>query len=159
MSQTAFYSKCFESFLSDWLLPIVGPYIDPCQYGLKGASISHYLFQMLKFTHEYLDLKQPYTVVVALVDQSKAFNRVSHQMVMKIFMTCMSLHGSSLSSSLTLLRGPWSCRTREQQPHLEICQGAPPKVLFWGFSSSLSNTMQHLFAHQFQEFLSTQCVG
>ena len=83
ISKTAFYSKCFESFLSDWLLPIVGPYIDPCQYGLKGASISHYLFQMLKFTHEYLDLKQPYAVVVALVDQSKAFNRVSHQMVIE----------------------------------------------------------------------------
>ena len=32
-------SCIFESFLSDWLLPIVGPYLDPCQYGLKGASI------------------------------------------------------------------------------------------------------------------------
>ena len=43
----------------------------------------HYLFKLLKFTHEYLDLKEPFAVVVALVDQSKAFNRVSHQMVIE----------------------------------------------------------------------------
>ena len=51
IAKTAFNSKIFESFLSDWLLPIVGPYLDPCQYGLKGASISHYLFKLLKFIH------------------------------------------------------------------------------------------------------------
>ena len=83
IAKTTFLSKCFESFLADWLLPIVTPFIDPCQYGLKGASISHYLFQLLKFTHDYLDLKEPHAVVVALVDQSQAFNRVSHQMVIE----------------------------------------------------------------------------
>jgi hypothetical protein len=41
------------------------------------------MFKLLKFTHEYLDLKEPFAVVVALVDQSKAFNRVSHQMVIE----------------------------------------------------------------------------
>ena len=51
ISKTAFFSKCFESFLADWLLPIVSPYIDPLQFGLKGGSISHYLLQLLKFTH------------------------------------------------------------------------------------------------------------
>ena len=83
IAKTAFFSKVFESFLSDWLLPIVAPYLDPCQYGLKGASITHYLFKLLKFTHEYLDLKNPHAVVVAMVDQSKAFNRVSHQLVIE----------------------------------------------------------------------------
>ena len=83
IAKTAFFSKCFESFLSDWLLPIVGPYLDPCQYGLKGASINHYLFKLLKFIHQYLDLKNPHAVVVALIDLSKAFNRVSHQMVLE----------------------------------------------------------------------------
>ena len=83
ISKTAFLSKCFESFLADWLLPIVTPYIDPCQYGMRGSSVSHYLLQLLKFTHEYLDLKTPHAVVVALVDQAKAFNRVSHQMVIE----------------------------------------------------------------------------
>ena len=83
LAKTNFFSKVFESFLSDWLLPIVRPYLDPCQYGLKGASISHYLFQLLKFIHEYLDLRKPHAVVAALVDLSKAFNRVSHQMVIE----------------------------------------------------------------------------
>ena len=64
-------------------MPIDAPYLDPCQYGLKGISITHYLFKLLKFSHEYLDLKNPHAVVVALVDQSKAFNCVSHQLVIE----------------------------------------------------------------------------
>ena len=83
IAKTVFFSKCFESFLSDWLMPIVGPYLDPCQYGLKGASINHYMFKLLRFIHEYLDLKNPHAVVIALIDLSKAFNRVSHQMVIE----------------------------------------------------------------------------
>ena len=97
IAKTSYLSKCFESFLSDWLLPIVKPYIDPYQYGLKGASISHYLFQLLKFTHDYLDLKEPFAVVVAMVDQSKAFNRVSHQMVIE------DLHDMHVPSWLLLI--------------------------------------------------------
>ena len=41
------------------------------------------MFKLLKFIHEYLDLKNPHAVVIALVDLSKAFNRVSHQMVIE----------------------------------------------------------------------------
>ena len=33
--------------------------------------------------HEHLDLKNPHAVAVAFVDLSKAFNRVSHQMVIE----------------------------------------------------------------------------
>ena len=76
-------SSVFESFLADWLLPIVEPYLDPCQFGLKGASITHYLLRLLKFIHEHLDPKNPHAVVVATRDLSKAFNRVSHQMVLE----------------------------------------------------------------------------
>ena len=83
IAKTAFLSNVFEAFLTDWLLPIVGPYLDPCQYGLKGTSISHYLIKLLQFIHEYLDLKDPHAVLVALIDLSKAFNRVSHQMVIE----------------------------------------------------------------------------
>ena len=64
-------------------MPIVGPYLDPCQYGVKGTSINHYMFQLLKFIHEYLDLKSPHAVVIALIDLSKAFNRVSHSLVIE----------------------------------------------------------------------------
>ena len=83
ISKTTFFSKLFESFISDWLLPIVSPYLDPCQYGLKGASITHYHLRLLKFIHKYLDLKDPHAVIVALVDLSKAFNHVSHSMVIE----------------------------------------------------------------------------
>ena len=83
IAKTSFISKVFESFLADWLMPIVKPYLDPCQYGIKGASTSHYLIKLLQFVHEHLDLKDPHAVVVALVDLSKAFNRVSHSMVIE----------------------------------------------------------------------------
>ena len=83
IAKTAFLSKVFESFLADWLLPLVEPYLDPCQFGLKGGSITHYLLRLLKFIHEHLDLKSPHAVVVATIDLSKAFNRVSHQMVLE----------------------------------------------------------------------------
>ena len=83
IAKTAFLSKVFESFLADWLLPITEPFIDPCQYGLKGASISHYLVKLLQFIHDYLDLRNPHAVIIALVDLSKAFNRISHGMVIE----------------------------------------------------------------------------
>ena len=31
ISKTAFLSKCYESFIGDWLLPIVDPFLDPSQ--------------------------------------------------------------------------------------------------------------------------------
>ena len=56
ISKTAFFSKCFESFLADWLLPIVAPYIDPCQFGLKGSSVSHFLLQLLLATDTLMNV-------------------------------------------------------------------------------------------------------
>ena len=70
ISKTAFASKLFESFLADFLMPIVKPYIDPCQYGLKGSSVSHYLVKVLQFIHEFLDLRDPHSVILATVDLS-----------------------------------------------------------------------------------------
>ena len=83
ISKTSFISKVFESFLADWLLPIVKPYIDPFLFGVKGASTSHYLIKLLQFIHENLDLQEPHAVVLALVDLNKAFNRVSHLLVIE----------------------------------------------------------------------------
>ena len=49
-----------------------------------SASITHYhLFKLLQFIHEHLDLRDPHAVVLATVDLSKAFNRVSHSMVIE----------------------------------------------------------------------------
>ena len=64
-------------------MPIVRPYLDPNQFGLKGGSINHYLILLLRFIHQNLDLKDPHAVAVALIDLSKAFNRVSHQLVIE----------------------------------------------------------------------------
>ena len=57
--------------------------IDPGQYGMKGSSIVHYLIKFLHFIHSSLDLKQPHAVLTALIDLSKAFNRVSHMHVIQ----------------------------------------------------------------------------
>ena len=84
ISGTPFFSKLYESCLSDWLLPIVRPYLDPANCGgLKGTSISHYLIRLLHFIHSTIDKPQPHAVVLALIDLSKAFNRVDHLLVIQ----------------------------------------------------------------------------
>ena len=84
ISVTPFFSKQYESFLSDWLLPIVDPFLDPGQCGgLKKSSISHYLVKLLHFIHFNLDKSQPHAVLLGCVDMSKAFNRMSHQQVIQ----------------------------------------------------------------------------
>ena len=83
ISRTFFFSKIYESFIGEWLLPIILPYMDPGQYGKKGSSIVHYLIKFLHFIHSSLDLKQPHAVLSALIDLNKAFNRVSHMHVIQ----------------------------------------------------------------------------
>ena len=39
--------------------------------------------RLLHFVHSYLDMKQPHAVLLALIDLEKAFNRVSHQLVIE----------------------------------------------------------------------------
>ena len=82
ISGTPLFSKIYESFLSDWLLPIVTPYLDPANCGgLKGTSASHYMIRLLHFIHSTVDKSEPHAVVMALIDLSKAFNRVDHSLV------------------------------------------------------------------------------
>ena len=84
IASTAFLSKQYESFLADWMMPFIEPFIDPGQCGgLKNSSITHYLVKLLHFIHVKLDLKQPHAVLMALIDMEKAFNRVSHQLVIE----------------------------------------------------------------------------
>ena len=84
IASTAYFSKQYESFIADWLMPYIEPFIDPGQCGgLKGSSITHYLVKLLNFVHAHLDLRQPHAVLLALVDLEKAFNRVSHQLVIE----------------------------------------------------------------------------
>ena len=83
LSKTPFCSKVYESCIADWLLPIIQPYLDPGQCGMKGLSITHYLIKLLHFTHSILDKRQPHAVLAACIDLSKAFNRVSHDLVIQ----------------------------------------------------------------------------
>ena len=46
ISKTNFTSKVYESVLRDWLVPIVGPYLDPSNYGgIKGSSPIFFSFE------------------------------------------------------------------------------------------------------------------
>ena len=83
LAKTPFLSKVYESFVGEWLLPIIKPFLDPGQCGLKGFSITHYLIKLLHFVHSTLDLKKPHAVLAACVDISKAFNRVDHSLVIQ----------------------------------------------------------------------------
>ena len=132
IAKTSFISKVFESFLADWLLPIVKPYLAPCQYGMKGASTSHYLIKLLQFIHDHLDLKEPHAVVLAQVDLSKAFNRVSHSMViedlhdMKVPPWLLKILISYLSGRSMILSYQGASSTRKPLP------GSTPQGAFLG---------------------------
>ena len=83
IAKTPFLSKVYESFLAQWLMSYIQPYLDPNQCGLKGSSITHYLIKFLHFIHSTLDLRKPHAVLAACVDLSKAFNRVDHSLVIQ----------------------------------------------------------------------------
>ena len=83
IAKTPFLSKVYESFLAEWLLSYIKPFLDPNQCGVKGSSISHYLIKLLHFVHQTLDLKKLYVVLAACFDRSKAFNRVDHILVIQ----------------------------------------------------------------------------
>ena len=84
ISKTAFLSKIFEAFVVEWLLGYIKPFLDPNQFGgLKGISVNHYLIKFLEFVHKSLDVREPSAVLATMVDLSKAFNRVDHNLVIE----------------------------------------------------------------------------
>ena len=83
IAKTHFLSKVYESYVGGWLIPIIKPYLDPYQCGLKVFSIMDYLIKLLHFVHNTLDLRQPHAVLAACIDLSKAFNRVDHSLVIQ----------------------------------------------------------------------------
>ena len=65
-------------------MPYIEPFLDPGQCGgLKGSSITHYCVKLIHFVHSFLDKREPYAVLLALGDLEKAFNRVSHKVVIE----------------------------------------------------------------------------
>ena len=55
IAKTQFLSKVYESFVGEWLIHFIKPYLDPDQCGLKGFSITDYLIKLLHFVHTTLD--------------------------------------------------------------------------------------------------------
>ena len=85
ISLTPFFSKVYERFVVSWLLHYIGDQMDWGQYGgLKGSSISHYLIDFVNFILFNQDLNIPYAVLSVMVDFSKAFNRIDHNLVITI---------------------------------------------------------------------------
>ena len=82
---TAFFSKVFERFVVGWLMFYVGAKLDWGQYGgMKGSSLSHYLIDFVNFILYNQDLKVPNAVLAVMIDFAKAFNRISHNVVITI---------------------------------------------------------------------------
>ena len=83
---TPFFRKRLEWFLIEWIWPYISPHLDPDQLGgLPGCSVTHYLTQMLDFIQKNLDnTKEPTAVLAGLIDFSKAFNRIDHNVIVTI---------------------------------------------------------------------------
>ena len=85
ISLTNYLSKTFERFVIDWLMVFIGDQLDWGQYGgQKGSSIAHYLIDLINFIRYNQDLRIPHAVVAVLIDFSKAFNRIHHNIVIAI---------------------------------------------------------------------------
>ena len=80
-------SKIYESFLVAWLLPFLLPHLDPGQLGgMKGSSTTHYLIKLFDFIQKTGDMPKnlPHGVLLALIDYSKAFNRIDHGLLVTL---------------------------------------------------------------------------
>ena len=84
---TPFISKRMEKLLIKWIWKYIYPHIKPDQLGgLPGCSIVHYVIRMIDFILKHLDknTKSPSAVLGVTVDFSKAFNRMSHNIIITI---------------------------------------------------------------------------
>ena len=85
ISLTSYLSKKFEHFVIVWLLEYIGSQLDWGQYGgRKGTSISHYLIDFVNFILYNQDLAVPHSVIAVMIDFSKAFNRINHNIILTI---------------------------------------------------------------------------
>ena len=81
ISLTQLFSKVTEQLIVKWILEHIGDKIDFRQYGgIQGNSTSHYLIELINFVLH--SQETPLTsVLVSLVDYSKAFNRQDHHIL------------------------------------------------------------------------------
>ena len=85
ISLSAFWSKCMESFLIDWLDKSIGHKTDFTQYGgLKEQSTSHYLIDLINFVLYNQDLPNPQATLAIMYDFEKSFIRQDHNTLITI---------------------------------------------------------------------------
>ena len=85
ISLTNHMSKVFEQFVISWLLEYVEGQLDWGQFGgKKGSSISHYLIEFVNFILFNQDMNIPHAVLSVMIDFSKAFNRINHNIIITI---------------------------------------------------------------------------
>ena len=91
LSLTEFFNKAFERFILKGtssvrgLLHYITKYYDPSQYAVPGASCSHALLSIINFIVKHTDNpNKPTAVINLMADWSKAFNKVNHNIIMRI---------------------------------------------------------------------------
>ena len=91
LSLTEFFSKSFERFILKGSKNVKGlffyirKYFDPGQFALPGSSCSHALISLIDFIFKSTDdSNNPTSVINLLADWSKAFNKVNHNIIMRI---------------------------------------------------------------------------
>ena len=82
ISLTAVLSKILESFVFNWLAPIVMQYIDPFQFGsVKKSSTTHALVHLVHYWLSALEI--PNTIIrTCFINFSKAFDLIGHKILM-----------------------------------------------------------------------------
>ena len=84
---TPFISKRMEKLLIKWIWKYICPHIKPDQLGgIPDCSIVHYIIRMIDFILKHLDnnTTNPSAVLGVTVDFSKAFNRMSHNIIITV---------------------------------------------------------------------------
>ena len=91
LSLTELLSKSFERFILKGthsvkgLLFYIQQYYDPSQYAVPGSSCSHALISIINFILKETDNpNKPTAIINLLADWSKAFNKVNHNIIMRI---------------------------------------------------------------------------
>ena len=109
ISLTEFLNKSFERFLLkgsnsvNGLLYYIKDYYNPSQYAVPGSSCSHALISIIDFIMKHTDNpKKPQAVVNLLADWSKAFNKVNHNIIMRILIAFKRFHNGSLGLFLAI---------------------------------------------------------
>ena len=83
ISLTPVLSKVLESIVSSWLLKIITPYIDSLQFGnTKNCSTTHALIHLTHNWLKALDSPQSKTIRACMIDFSKAFDRIDHNILL-----------------------------------------------------------------------------